>query len=82
MWRKLGEAGFLGITADEAYGGLSMGYQEHCVVMEEISRASGESLILGVVGSGWLWLRGSGERRGRGCHGGRTRRCLVRTRLL
>ncbi|KAB2573301.1 Isovaleryl-CoA dehydrogenase [Lasiodiplodia theobromae] len=41
MWRKLGEAGFLGITADEAYGGLSMGYQEHCVVMEEISRASG-----------------------------------------
>jgi isovaleryl-CoA dehydrogenase len=41
MWRKLGEAGFLGITADEAYGGLSMGYQAHAVVMEEISRASG-----------------------------------------
>ncbi|OJD32318.1 isovaleryl-dehydrogenase [Diplodia corticola] len=41
MWPKLGEAGFLGITADEAYGGLSMGYQAHCVVMEEISRASG-----------------------------------------
>lgn len=52
MWRKLGEAGFLGITADEAYGGLSMGYQEHCVVMEEISRASGESLIPGAMGSG------------------------------
>ncbi|EKG15228.1 Acyl-CoA dehydrogenase conserved site [Macrophomina phaseolina MS6] len=41
MWRKLGEAGFLGITADEAYGGLGMGYQAHCVVMEELSRASG-----------------------------------------
>ncbi|GME22761.1 Acyl-CoA dehydrogenase conserved site [Neofusicoccum parvum] len=41
MWRKFGEAGFLGITADEAYGGLAMGYQAHCVVMEEISRASG-----------------------------------------
>ncbi|OMP83896.1 Isovaleryl-CoA dehydrogenase 2, mitochondrial [Diplodia seriata] len=41
MWQKLGEAGFLGITADEAYGGLAMGYQAHCVVMEEISRASG-----------------------------------------
>lgn len=41
MWQKFGEAGFLGITADEEYGGLAMGYQAHCVVMEEISRASG-----------------------------------------
>lgn len=41
MWQKFGEAGFLGITADEDYGGLGMGYQAHCVVMEEISRASG-----------------------------------------
>ncbi|KAI9683304.1 MAG: hypothetical protein M1822_006169 [Bathelium mastoideum] len=41
MWRKMGEAGFLGITADEDYGGLGMGYQAHCVVMEELSRASG-----------------------------------------
>ncbi|KAJ5947367.1 hypothetical protein N7466_000382 [Penicillium verhagenii] len=41
MWKKLGDAGFLGVTADEAYGGLGMGYQAHCVVMEEISRASG-----------------------------------------
>lgn len=32
---------FLGITANEEYGGLGMGYQAHCVVMEEISRASG-----------------------------------------
>ncbi|KAG7291712.1 hypothetical protein NEMBOFW57_001731 [Staphylotrichum longicolle] len=41
MWGKLGEAGFLGITADEDVGGLAMGYQAHCVVMEELSRASG-----------------------------------------
>jgi len=41
MWPKLGEAGFLGMTADENVGGLAMGYQAHCVVMEEISRASG-----------------------------------------
>jgi isovaleryl-CoA dehydrogenase len=40
MWRKLGEAGFLGITAEEEYGGLDLGYQAHCVVMEELSRAS------------------------------------------
>jgi isovaleryl-CoA dehydrogenase len=41
MWKKFGEAGFLGITADEEFGGLAMGYQAHCVVMEELSRASG-----------------------------------------
>ncbi|KAG9994788.1 acyl-CoA dehydrogenase NM domain-like protein, partial [Aureobasidium melanogenum] len=41
MWRKMGEAGLLGITADEDYGGLAMGYQAHCTVMEELSRASG-----------------------------------------
>ncbi|KAG9237664.1 acyl-CoA dehydrogenase [Amylocarpus encephaloides] len=41
MWQKFGDAGFLGITADEDVGGLAMGYQAHCVVMEEISRASG-----------------------------------------
>jgi isovaleryl-CoA dehydrogenase len=41
MWQKLGDAGFLGITVDEDVGGLAMGYQAHCVVMEEISRASG-----------------------------------------
>ncbi|OTA99259.1 hypothetical protein M426DRAFT_325299 [Hypoxylon sp. CI-4A] len=41
MWPKLGEAGFLGMTADEDAGGLALGYQAHCVVMEELSRASG-----------------------------------------
>ncbi|KAG6000167.1 hypothetical protein E4U21_005762, partial [Claviceps maximensis] len=41
LWEKLGEAGLLGITADEAVGGLAMGYQAHAVVMEELSRASG-----------------------------------------
>jgi len=41
MWKKFGEAGFLGPTAEEDYGGLAMGYQAHCVIMEELSRASG-----------------------------------------
>lgn len=41
MWPKLGAAGFLGMTADADVGGLAMGYQAHCVVMEELSRASG-----------------------------------------
>ncbi|RMJ26239.1 Isovaleryl-CoA dehydrogenase [Aspergillus sp. HF37] len=41
MWKKLGEAGLLGVTANEEYGGLGMGYQAHCVVLEELSRASG-----------------------------------------
>ena len=40
LWRKFGDLGVLGITAPEEYGGAAMGYLEHCVAMEEISRAS------------------------------------------
>jgi len=40
LWRKFGELGLLGITVDEKYGGAGMGYLQHVVAMEEISRAS------------------------------------------
>jgi isovaleryl-CoA dehydrogenase len=40
LWRKMGDLGVLGITVEEAYGGAGMGYLEHVVAMEEISRAS------------------------------------------
>ena len=40
MWRKMGELGLLGITVSEEYGGAGMGYLEHTVAMEELSRAS------------------------------------------
>ena len=40
LWPKLGDLGVLGITVDEQYGGVGLGYLAHCVVMEEISRAS------------------------------------------
>src|SRR5499433_3322426 len=40
LWRKFGELGVLGVTVEEEYGGAGMGYLEHCVAMEEISRAS------------------------------------------
>lgn len=40
LWRKMGDMGLLGITASEEYGGANMGYLEHCVAMEEVSRAS------------------------------------------
>ncbi|EDN95536.1 hypothetical protein SS1G_11414 [Sclerotinia sclerotiorum 1980 UF-70] len=48
MWQKFGDAGFLGITASEDVGGLAMGYQAHCIVMEEISRASEDEVYAGV----------------------------------
>lgn len=41
LWKKMGDAGLLGITAPEEYGGLKAGYLAHVVVMEELSRASG-----------------------------------------
>jgi len=40
LWRKLGALGVLGVTVEEEYGGAGLGYLEHCVAMEEISRAS------------------------------------------
>jgi isovaleryl-CoA dehydrogenase len=40
LWPKLGALGLLGITVDEEFGGSGLGYLEHCVAMEEISRAS------------------------------------------
>ncbi len=41
LWPKLGDLGLLGITVEEKWGGTGLGYLEHCVAMEEISRASG-----------------------------------------
>jgi isovaleryl-CoA dehydrogenase len=40
LWKKFGDMGLLGMTADEAYGGTALGYTAHIVAMEEISRAS------------------------------------------
>jgi isovaleryl-CoA dehydrogenase len=40
LWRKFGDLGVLGITVEEGYGGAGMGYLEHVVAMEEISRGS------------------------------------------
>ncbi|MEE6491902.1 hypothetical protein FKM82_016418 [Ascaphus truei] len=41
FWKKLGDLGVLGITAPAQYGGAELGYLDHVLVMEEISRASG-----------------------------------------
>ncbi|MBP2231095.1 isovaleryl-CoA dehydrogenase [Azospirillum agricola] len=40
LWRKMGDLGILGVTVEEEYGGAAMGYLEHVVAMEEVSRAS------------------------------------------
>ena len=40
LWPKLGELGLLGLTVEEEYGGSGLGYLEHVVAVEEISRAS------------------------------------------
>lgn len=40
LWKEMGSMGFLGVTAPEQYGGLGLGYTEHCIIMEELSRAS------------------------------------------
>jgi isovaleryl-CoA dehydrogenase len=40
IWTKLGALGLLGITAAEEFGGAGLGYLEHALVVEELSRAS------------------------------------------
>ncbi|AVO45282.1 isovaleryl-CoA dehydrogenase [Phreatobacter cathodiphilus] len=40
LWEKFGGLGLLGVTVEEEYGGSGLGYLEHCIAMEEISRAS------------------------------------------
>jgi isovaleryl-CoA dehydrogenase len=40
LWPQMGELGLHGITVEEEFGGAGLGYLEHCVAMEEISRAS------------------------------------------
>ncbi len=40
LWPELGALGLHGITVEEEYGGSGLGYLEHCVAVEEVSRAS------------------------------------------
>ena len=40
LWTRFGDMGLLGITVEEEYGGAGLGYLEHVVAMEEVSRGS------------------------------------------
>ncbi|HEY8063172.1 MAG TPA: isovaleryl-CoA dehydrogenase [Methylosinus sp.] len=40
LWLEMGALGLLGVTVEEDYGGVGLGYLEHVVIMEELSRAS------------------------------------------
>lgn len=41
LWKKFGELGLLGVTVPSKYGGSDLNYQAHCMILEELSRASG-----------------------------------------
>ncbi|MBD8890132.1 isovaleryl-CoA dehydrogenase [Roseibium litorale] len=40
LWPEMGDLGLHGITVEEEWGGAGLGYLEHCIAMEEVSRAS------------------------------------------
>ncbi|MBZ0130913.1 MAG: acyl-CoA dehydrogenase family protein [Rhodobacteraceae bacterium] len=40
LWKEMGDLGLLGITVEEEYGGVDMGYLAHTIAVEEIARAS------------------------------------------
>lgn len=69
IWQQMGDLGLLGITAPEEYGGAGMGYLEHVVAMEELSRGSAAvGLAYGAHSNlcvNQLCLNGSGEQRAR-----------------
>jgi isovaleryl-CoA dehydrogenase len=41
LWKPMGALGLHGVTVEEEWGGAGLGYLEHCIAMEEVSRASG-----------------------------------------
>ena len=41
LWTQMGDLGLHGITVEEEFGGLGLGYLEHVIAVEEVSRASG-----------------------------------------
>lgn len=40
LWREMGDLGMLGITVEESFGGVDMGYLAHTIAVEEVARAS------------------------------------------
>ena len=40
LWPQMGELGLHGITVEEEFGGLGLGYLEHVVAQEEVARGS------------------------------------------
>ncbi|MEQ1640149.1 MAG: acyl-CoA dehydrogenase family protein, partial [Novosphingobium sp.] len=40
LWAAMGELGLHGITVEEDWGGLGLGYLDHVIAVEEVSRAS------------------------------------------
>ena len=43
LWPKIGALGLHGITVEEEYGGTGLGYLEHCIAVEEMSRPQPQS---------------------------------------
>lgn len=46
FYKKMGDLGLLGVTANPEYGGTGLSYLDHCIVMEELSRYSMKPLTL------------------------------------
>jgi isovaleryl-CoA dehydrogenase len=63
VWKKMGKMGLLGITVESKLGGMGLGYYEHCMAVEEISKANAAIGLSYLVHSNLcvnqIWLNGN-----------------------
>jgi alkylation response protein AidB-like acyl-CoA dehydrogenase len=66
VWKKACELGFVGVFIPETYGGVGMGYLEHCLISEEFWRVDpgcGQAILSTTFGSEMLILFGNEEQK-------------------
>jgi len=51
----MGEIGLLGVTVEEEFGGIGLGYYEHCIATEELSNTN-EALALSFLANSNLFV--------------------------
>lgn len=66
LWKKAFDLGFLGVWIPETYGGMGLGFLEHCLIAEEFWRVDpgiGQAVLSATFGSEMIFLFGAEEQK-------------------